>query len=98
MKQIMLLVALTLLSAHMTRSAPIGAVVQGADYDPVKGVTAVHVLNTSHKDISALNLTYYVTLPNREATTTAEAGDDWVNGFVQGKGGFALGTVFTREF
>src|SRR5271169_5689977 len=99
MKQIFF--ALTLLfSAHFARSAPIGAVVQSADYDSAKGVTTVHILNSSHKEISALTLSLRVTFPDGtvSAPGAGEFGLDFLEGIIQGTGGFAPGAVHVQEF
>jgi hypothetical protein len=57
--------ACTLASGQSFRASPsMGAVVQGSDYDPVKGVTTVHIVNTSGKVITFLHMSYIVTLPD----------------------------------
>jgi hypothetical protein len=60
MKHILLAVAL-LFSAHLARSAPIGAVVQTWHHDPQTNVVTVTIVNTSQKDITAFNLSLKIT-------------------------------------
>jgi hypothetical protein len=98
------LVSLLLLSASafasrsLRASPPIGAVVQSSDYDAVKGVTTVHIVNTSHKEISALNLSFHVNYPDGRVSGPAEFGLDFLEGIIQGIGGFAPGAVHNQEF
>jgi hypothetical protein len=79
-------------------SPPIGAVVQSSDYDAVKGVTTVHIVNTSRKEISALNLSFHVNYPDGRVSGPAEFGLDFLEGVIQGIGGFAPGAVHNQEF
>lgn len=97
MKHITLVMAL-LLSTHLARSASIGAVVQSTDYDAAKGVTTVHILNSSHKEISALTLSLRVTFPDGSVSAPGVFGLDFLEGIIQGKGGFAPGAVHIQEF
>jgi hypothetical protein len=55
MKHIFLAVAL-LFSAHVTRSAPLGAVVQTWHLDAQTNVVTLQIVNMSHKDITGYNL------------------------------------------
>jgi len=55
MKHILLAVAL-LFSAHLARSAPIGAVVQTWSYDRQTNFVTLTIINTSQKDITAFNM------------------------------------------
>ncbi|MGB8522595.1 MAG: hypothetical protein WCD43_06490 [Candidatus Acidiferrales bacterium] len=48
-------------------SRVIGAVVQGSHYDPVKGIVTVSVLNTSQKDITAIDFNIILTYPDGTA-------------------------------
>jgi hypothetical protein len=79
-------------------SPPIGAVVQSSDYDAVKGVTTVHIVNTSDKEISALNLSFHVDYPDGRVSGPAEFGLDFLEGVIQGIGGFAPGAAYNQEF
>jgi hypothetical protein len=99
MKHFILVIAL-LLSTHLARSASIGAVVQSVDYDATKGVTTVHILNTSHKEISALTLSLRVTFPDGTVSAPGASvfGLDFLEGIIQGKGGFAPGAIHSQEF
>lgn len=101
MKHIFLAVAL-LSSANLARSAPIGAAlaspnsrtmgatVASADYDPVKKVTTLHIVNTSQKEITAMNVTLTVSLPTGRDSTGLEITPDWaqaagdINGILPG--------------
>jgi uncharacterized protein YchJ len=56
MKHLLLAVVL-LFSAHVTRTAPLGAVVQTWHYDPQTNMVTVQIANMSHKDITGYNLT-----------------------------------------
>lgn len=67
MKQLFLALAL-LFSAHVARSAPLGAVVQTWHYDPASNSVAVTVVNTSDKDITAFNLSLKVTYASGQVT------------------------------
>jgi hypothetical protein len=60
MKHIFLAIAL-LLSSHVARSAPIGAVVQTWHHDPQTNLVTVTIVNTSQKDITAFNLSLKIT-------------------------------------
>jgi hypothetical protein len=99
MKHLFIAVAL-LFCANFAQSAPIGAVVQSTDYDAAKGVTTVHILNSSHKEISALSLSLRVTFPDGtvSAPGSSEFELDFLEGIIQGKGGFAPGAVHNQEF
>lgn len=99
MKHLLLAVVL-LLSAQVARSGPLGAEVQSVNYDPVKGITTIHIINTSQKEISALNLSIRVTFPDGTMSTPGgtEFALDFLEGIIQGKGGFAPGAVYTQEF
>jgi hypothetical protein len=56
MKHLFVLVAL-LFSVHMARSAPVtGAVVQTWHYDPQTNMVTLQIVNASHKDITAYNI------------------------------------------
>jgi hypothetical protein len=70
MKHIFLAIAL-LFSAHLARSAPLGAVVQSSTYDPTNGVTTVHIVNVSHKDITA----FIISTKETRADGTVEEGE-----------------------
>jgi len=94
------LAVLLLFSAQVARSGHIGAEVQSANYDPVKGITTIQIVNTSHKEISAINLSIRVTFLDgtMSAQGANESGIDFVEGIIQGKGGFAPGAIYTQEF
>ena len=77
MKHIFLAVALVF-SAHLARSAPIGAVVASTDYDPVKQVTTLHIVNISPKEIVALNLTMRIPMPDGTISTANGLTFDWL--------------------
>jgi hypothetical protein len=51
-------------AAVSAQSRTIGATVQGADYDAAKGVTTLHILNTSGKVITFLQMPIIVTFPD----------------------------------
>jgi hypothetical protein len=88
MKHILLAVAL-LFSAHFARSAPIGALaspnsrtmgatVASTDYDPVKKVTTLHIVNISQKEIVAINLTMRIPMPDGTISTANGLPFDWL--------------------
>jgi hypothetical protein len=81
-------------------STPMGAEVQGAEYDAARGVTTVHVVNTSHKEISAIDLAFQVTFADgtESAPGSSFRGQDFVAGITQGRGGFAPGAELDVEF
>jgi hypothetical protein len=88
-----------LFSGHQARSAAIGAIVQGYDYDPEKRVTIIHLLNTSQKEISALSFGLQTTSPNGTLSPLGgnEFSLDFVDGIAQGKGGLGAGAAFDQE-
>src|SRR4029077_474916 len=62
--------------ASLAQSPPLGAVVQTWNYDPVAKVLTLHVLNTSHKDITAYNIS--LTIKYADGTTAfAESTKDF---------------------
>jgi hypothetical protein len=78
---------------------PKGAVVQGSDYDAATGVTTVHILNTSHKGITAFSIMVQVQLP--DGTLSAANSNYMVRDLLEqyireGKGIFP-GETFTQE-
>lgn len=79
---------------------PMGAEVRGAEYDAERGVTTVHVVNTSHKEISAIDLAFQVTFADgtQSAPDSSFRGQDFVAGITQGRGGFEPGAEFDVEF
>ncbi len=99
MKHLFLTMVL-LLSAQVARSGSIGAEVQSANYDPVKGITTIQIVNASHKEISAINLSIRVTFPDGTITPpgASEFRVEFLEGIIQGKGGFAPGALCTQEF
>jgi len=99
MKHLFLAFAL-LFSAQLARFAQTGPEVQRAIYDPVKGITTVHIVNTSHKEISALNLSFRVTFPNgtKSLPGAARIGIEFLEGIIQDKGGFQAGTSYDYVF
>jgi hypothetical protein len=87
------------LGPSLGASPSIGAVVQSAEYDATTGVTTVRILNKSHKEISAVDLSLQVTFPDG---TLSRAGStflqlDLVEGIVQGKGGLLPGAVLNQQ-
>lgn len=74
MKPICLAVAV-LFSAHLARSAPIGAVVQSSTYDPAKAVTSVRIVNTSQKPITDISLLMRVIHPDGTVSFSQYGGD-----------------------
>jgi len=90
--------------ASLAQSPPLGAVVQTWNYDPVAKVLTLHVLNTSHKDITAYNISLTIkyadgTTAFAESTkdfsplmaTMLEAGSDGYMRAKYGNGTFAAG-------
>ena len=88
MKQLFLAFAL-LFSAHLARSAPLGALaspnsrtmgatVASTDYDPVKKATILHIVNISQKEIVALNLTMRIPMPDGTIATANGLTFDWL--------------------
>jgi len=105
MKHILLAVAL-LFSAHLARSAPIGAVVQSSNYDQVKGITTVRIVNTSQKLITAISVSLRLAHPDGTISISQYDGDFLpfmayaaASGIPQqqGNGGLAPGAVFAME-
>ena len=105
MKHILLAVAL-LFSAHLARSAPIGAVVQSSNYDQVKGITTVRIVNTSQKLITAISVSLRLAHPDGTISISQYGGDFLpfmayaaASGIPQqqGNGGIAPGAVFAME-
>lgn len=88
------------LTPLLRASPPIGAEVQSADYDAARGVTTVCIVNTSHKEISALDLSFQVTFPDGTVSRSGGSfvGLDFVEGIIQGKGGLAPGATYNQEF
>jgi hypothetical protein len=84
----------------VARSASVGAVVQSSDYDAAKGVTTIHIVNTSSKEISDLDLSIQVTFPDGTVSTAGGSffGLDFLEGIIQGKGGLAPGATVDQEF
>jgi hypothetical protein len=99
MKHLFLILVL-LLSSQVARSGPIGVEVQSANYDPIKGITTIQIVNTSPKEISAINLSIRVTFPDGTITPLGanEFRIEFLEGIIQGKGGFAPGAYHTQEF
>jgi hypothetical protein len=54
--RVLFLLFVSLISAGVARSHPIGVILQGTDYDAAKNVVVVHLLNASHKDATAWNI------------------------------------------
>jgi hypothetical protein len=98
-KRLLCMFLVVFASSALRASPPIGAVVQSSDYDGAKGITTVHIVNASHKDISALSLAVRVTLPDGTLSRpgASEVGVDFMEGIIQGKGGFAPGATFDQE-
>jgi hypothetical protein len=105
MRHILLAVAL-LFSAHLARSAPIGAEVQSSNYDQVKGITTVRIVNTSQKLITAISVSLRLAHPDGTISISQYGGDFLpfmayaaASGIPQqqGNGGLAPGAVFAME-
>jgi hypothetical protein len=90
------------------QSPPIGAVVQTSNYDAAKGVATVRIVNTSHKDITAIALIIVITNPDGTAGS-AVWGNDFLYGIIStieqgheispGSGhGIAPGATFDQAF
>lgn len=88
------------LAPGLSASTPIGAEVQGAEYDAARGVTTVHIVNTSHKEISAIDLAFQVTFADgtQSAPGSSFRAQDFVAGIMQGRGGFAPDAKLDLEF
>jgi hypothetical protein len=87
--------------APALRGSPsIGAAVQSSEYDAVRGVTTVHIVNNSHKEISALDLTFQVAFPDGTLSRAGSSsfGLDLYEGVIRGRGGFAPGATIDHEF
>jgi len=57
MKRTFLLAAVLLFSAHHARSAPLeSVVVESWNYDPQTNMVTLHIVNTSHKDVTGYNI------------------------------------------
>ncbi len=75
--------------SNLRASPPIGAVVS-ADYDSVKKVTTLHIVNTSQKEIVAINLTLAIPMADGTISTASQKTFDWmrnaetVNGILPG--------------
>lgn len=105
MKHIFLAVAL-LFSAHLARSAPIGAEVQSSTYDQVRGITIVRIVNTSQKPITAISVSLRLAHPDGTISISQYGGDFLpfmayaaASGLPQpqGNGAFMPGAVFAME-
>lgn len=90
---------LVALAPSLRGSSSVGAAVQSSEYDTTTGITTVHIVNTSHKEISALDLSLQVTFPDRSVSRRGGSsfGIDFLEGIIQGKGGFEPGAVFSQE-
>jgi hypothetical protein len=105
MRHLMYLAAVLLMSAHLARSAPIGAEVQSSNYDSVKGITTVRIVNTSQKLITAISVSLRLAHPDGTISTTHYGGDFLpfmayaaASGIPQqSNGGLAPGAVFAME-
>jgi hypothetical protein len=88
------------LAPTLRGSTSIGVAIQSSNYDAARGITTVRIINTSHKDISALDFSYQVTFPDGTVSRAGGSflGLDFLEGIVQGKGGFAPGTALDQEF
>jgi hypothetical protein len=93
-----LMLFLAVLAVPLRASPPIGAVVQDSHYDSAKGVVTFSILNTSNKDISALNLLVRLVYPDGTAGTR-EYGNDFLPFMAenQGNGAIAPGAIFTID-
>src|SRR5579863_1032286 len=97
--------AAVLFSAHLARSAPIGAVVQSSNYDSAKAVTSARIVNTSRTPITAISLSVRVTHPDGTVSVYQYGGD--FTPFMayaatsgtpqQSSGALAPGTTFTLD-
>jgi hypothetical protein len=75
MKGLPYLISTFLFAFSLRASQPIGAVVQTSHYDAAKGIVTFSVLNTSHKDITAISLQVRVIHPDGSAGTFEYGGD-----------------------
>jgi hypothetical protein len=94
------LVLCVILFAPRLRAAQImGAVVQSSIYNAANGVTTLHIVNASQKEISAIHFSIQVTLADGSISRAGANffGLDFVEGITQGKGGFLRGTAIDQE-
>jgi hypothetical protein len=96
-------------TSSLRASPPIGAVVQGSRYDPVKGTMTFSVLNISHKDITAFSLQLRETYSDGTGGTS-ESMTDFLPSMISiieqghpitqdnGNGAFAPGATHNQEF
>jgi hypothetical protein len=80
------------------QAGPLGAAILSADYDGVKKITTVHIVNNSHQEISDVNMSFYVTKPDGSVGNGGEINLEWAEGFAQGVGGLAPGAVHDYQF
>jgi hypothetical protein len=93
---------LLLLSSCLARSAPITGVTQTWTYDPVVKTWHVHIVNVSHKDITAVVIVMKAVHPDGTTTLTGETYRDFLPQMVSvaeygggtGTGAFAPGETF----
>jgi hypothetical protein len=74
-KRLPYLILAFLFALSLRASPPIGAVVQDSHYDAQKGIVTFNILNTSHKDISALSLLVRINHPDGTAGVFEYGGD-----------------------
>jgi hypothetical protein len=98
MKMMKCAVILVLLFPCLARSAPLGAIIESSTYD--EGVTSVRIVNTSHKEITALGIAFGIAMPDGSTSDPAlnEFYLDFLEGVAQGVGGFAPGATESQEF
>jgi len=92
--------AFAIFAPSLRAANSIGAMVQATDYDAVNKVTTVHILNTSLKEISAIDLSIQVTFADGTQSLLGSSfqGADFLGGITNGGGGIAPGATFDQEF
>ena len=74
-----------------------GAVIQGSDYDTGKGMTTLHILNVSGKEITAFDIAYSMILEDGTVSATGWTTREFINVYMRDGTGFAPGTTFDQE-
>src|SRR5216683_75898 len=69
LKRLPYLIALLFLAVTVRASPPMGAVVQTWHYDPQSSAVTVSIVNTSHKDITAYNISIKETYADGHANS-----------------------------
>jgi len=93
---IALLISLSLSIACWPQTSRIGVAITGADYDSNKGVTTIHLVNISKKEVSAFSLTFRAVLPDGTSTPSSRLLVDLLGAVTHGEGGILPGGSYEQ--